>query len=78
MKLSSSLNVALAAALWSTAGAESVVTPDPCAVLASRKWVKPAEARACFASYKVDPVVKENVRLLAGRDPNLRRLCSSR
>ena len=34
---------------------------DPCATIAGKKWVSPSEVRACFTSFKVDPVEKENV-----------------
>ena len=34
---------------------------DPCAVIASQKWVAPSDVRACFTSFEVDPVEKANV-----------------
>jgi len=45
-------------ALLAVAG-ESV--NDPCAAIAGKKWVHPAEARACLTAFPVDPVVKANV-----------------
>jgi hypothetical protein len=36
---------------------------DPCAKISGKKWVAPADVRACFASFKVDPVEKTNVRV---------------
>ncbi|KAK7472784.1 hypothetical protein VKT23_000891 [Stygiomarasmius scandens] len=44
-------------ALLAVAG-ESV--NDPCAAIAGKKWVHPAEARACLTAFPVDPVVKAN------------------
>ena len=35
---------------------------DPCAAIAGQKWVSPAAVRACFTSFKVEPVIKANVR----------------
>ncbi|PPQ63478.1 hypothetical protein CVT24_005135 [Panaeolus cyanescens] len=35
--------------------------PDPCADIAGKKWVTPAQVRACFTSFPVDPKVKANV-----------------
>ena len=35
--------------------------PDPCAAIAGKEWVAPSDVRACFTSFKVDPVEKENV-----------------
>jgi len=37
---------------------------DPCAKVGGQKWVSPSDLRACFTSVPVDPVLKENVRLL--------------
>ena len=74
MKLSSFLKLALAATSWSIRAVESAAVADPCAGLAGRKWVNPAEVRACFASYKVDPAVKENVGIPTFFYPNLWRL----
>lgn len=34
---------------------------DPCAAIAGQKWVAPADVRACFTSFKVDPVEQANV-----------------
>ncbi|KAJ7078820.1 hypothetical protein C8R43DRAFT_910264 [Mycena crocata] len=34
---------------------------DPCAVIGGQKWVAPKDVRACFSSFKVDPVVKSNI-----------------
>jgi hypothetical protein len=38
---------------------------DPCAVIGGKKWVAPADVRACFSSFKVDPAIKSNVRALS-------------
>ncbi|KAF7360569.1 Peptidase S41 family protein ustP [Mycena venus] len=35
--------------------------PDPCAVIGGQKWVAPADVRACFSSFKVDPAIKSNI-----------------
>ena len=34
---------------------------DPCTEIAGKKWVAPADVRACFTSFEVDPVIKSNV-----------------
>lgn len=34
---------------------------DPCAAIAGQKWVAPADVRACFTSFEVDPVEKANI-----------------
>ena len=34
---------------------------DPCSAIAGQEWVAPADVRACFTSFKVDPEVKANV-----------------
>ncbi|KAJ7314970.1 hypothetical protein DFH08DRAFT_894316 [Mycena albidolilacea] len=34
---------------------------DPCAVIGGKKWVAPADVRACFSSFKVDPAIKSNI-----------------
>ncbi|KAJ6588635.1 hypothetical protein B0H19DRAFT_1100376 [Mycena capillaripes] len=34
---------------------------DPCAVIGGKKWVAPSDVRACFSSFKVDPVIKSNI-----------------
>ncbi|KAI0343270.1 hypothetical protein BDW22DRAFT_1413290 [Trametopsis cervina] len=34
---------------------------DPCAAIAGQKWVAPSAVRACFTSFKVDPVIKANL-----------------
>jgi len=34
---------------------------DPCAVIGGKKWVDPADVRACYRSFEVDPVLKANV-----------------
>ncbi|KAF5370878.1 hypothetical protein D9758_002013 [Tetrapyrgos nigripes] len=38
----------------------AVARGDPCAYIAGKKWVSPAEARACLNAFPVDPLVKEN------------------
>ncbi|KAI0792260.1 hypothetical protein C8Q75DRAFT_792008 [Abortiporus biennis] len=46
------------------ADAPSILTErasDPCAAIAGQKWVAPKDVRACFTSFKVDPVVKANI-----------------
>ncbi|KAJ7938885.1 hypothetical protein B0H13DRAFT_1587297, partial [Mycena leptocephala] len=35
---------------------------DPCAVIGGKEWLTPADVRACFSSFKVDPAIKSNVR----------------
>lgn len=37
-------------------------TNDPCAKIGGQKWVSPEDLRACYTSFAVDPVIKENVR----------------
>ena len=34
---------------------------DPCAAISGKKWVAPSDVRACFTSFKVDPVEQANV-----------------
>ncbi|KAF8198537.1 hypothetical protein BJ912DRAFT_1074631 [Pholiota molesta] len=34
---------------------------DPCAAIGGQRWVAPSAVRACFASIKVDPVIKNNI-----------------
>ena len=34
---------------------------DPCAAISGKKWVAPSDVRACFTSFKVDKVEKDNV-----------------
>jgi len=36
---------------------------DPCAVIGGQKWVSPKDVRACYTSFKVDPIIKDNVRV---------------
>jgi len=35
---------------------------DPCVAIAGQKWVAPRDVRACYASFRVDPAIKTNVR----------------
>ncbi|KAJ6503566.1 hypothetical protein C8R45DRAFT_1060385 [Mycena sanguinolenta] len=35
--------------------------PDPCAVIGGKTWVAPADVRACFSSFQVDPAIKSNI-----------------
>jgi hypothetical protein len=35
---------------------------DPCAAISGQQWVAPADVRACFTSFSVDPAEKVNVR----------------
>lgn len=44
----------------------TVPVRDPCAKIAGKKWVLPAEARACLTAFPVDPVIKSNVSTLMG------------
>lgn len=55
--LSSALS-ALGASVDNTLVVKAV---DPCAAIAGQKWVAPKDVRACFTSFKVDPVIKANV-----------------
>ncbi|KAF9647657.1 hypothetical protein BDM02DRAFT_3097792 [Thelephora ganbajun] len=34
---------------------------DPCATIAGQKWAAPSDVRACFTSFRVDPVEKANI-----------------
>ncbi|KAJ7064956.1 hypothetical protein C8F01DRAFT_1128917 [Mycena amicta] len=34
---------------------------DPCATIGGKKWVSPSEVRACFSSFKLQPVIKNNI-----------------
>ncbi|KAJ7888242.1 hypothetical protein B0H13DRAFT_2533563, partial [Mycena leptocephala] len=34
---------------------------DPCAIIGGKKWVAPADVRACFSSFKIDPAIKSNI-----------------
>ncbi len=52
--------VAAAAAASLTAVERAI---DPCAEIGGQKWVAPSALRACFTSVKVDPTIKENVRI---------------
>ncbi|KAJ3895302.1 hypothetical protein GG344DRAFT_39083 [Lentinula edodes] len=36
-------------------------TNDPCAKIGGQKWVSPEDLRACYTSFAVDPVIKENI-----------------
>jgi len=36
---------------------------DPCAAIGEQKWASPKAVRACYTSFKVDPVIKDNVRV---------------
>ncbi|KAI0700773.1 hypothetical protein BC835DRAFT_1265868 [Cytidiella melzeri] len=51
------------AALTVLSNAELLVNraSDPCAAIAGQKWVAPQDVRACFTSFKVDPVIKANI-----------------
>lgn len=42
-------------------GVKYLQPPDPCAAIAGQEWVAPSDVRACFTSFQVDPVEKENV-----------------
>ena len=61
--------VSLVALLFSLSALPSLSLPttenlrasDPCAAIAGQKWVAPADVRACFTSFQVDPVEKANV-----------------
>ena len=35
--------------------------PDPCALIAGKRWVLPSEARRCLGSFPLSPEVKSNV-----------------
>ncbi|KAK7044505.1 peptidase S41 family protein ustP [Favolaschia claudopus] len=35
--------------------------PDPCAAIGGKKWVAPADVRACYSSFKVDAAIKSNI-----------------
>ncbi|KAF9481525.1 hypothetical protein BDN70DRAFT_876169 [Pholiota conissans] len=49
-------------ACWATvAGAYTIPFPDPCEIIAGKLWVLPREARACMASFPLDPLIKANV-----------------
>jgi len=34
---------------------------DACATIGGKKWADPADVRACYRSFEVDPVLKANV-----------------
>ena len=34
---------------------------DPCAEIGRKEWATPAEVRACYKSYPLDPIIKSNV-----------------
>ncbi|KAJ7501967.1 hypothetical protein B0H11DRAFT_2171208 [Mycena galericulata] len=38
-----------------------IMGADPCAIIGGKKWVAPADLRACFSSFKVDPAIKSNI-----------------
>ena len=42
----------------------SRIPVDLCTSIAGQKWVAPKDVRACFQSFKVDPKLKGNVRLM--------------
>ncbi|KAJ6459724.1 hypothetical protein C8R47DRAFT_1243393 [Mycena vitilis] len=51
-----------ACGVFSTYAAEQEkVKNDPCAVIGGKKWAAPSEVRACFSSFKVDPIIKSNI-----------------
>jgi hypothetical protein len=50
--------VALALVLASGVAA----APDPCTKIGGKKWVAPADVRACYKSYKLDDTIRNNVR----------------
>jgi len=48
-----------------TIGLAQELTPsDPCAEIGGKKWASPAEVRACYQSYPLDPIIKTNVSIL--------------
>ncbi|KAI0714792.1 hypothetical protein C8Q76DRAFT_728141 [Earliella scabrosa] len=51
----------LAAVSYANANTVDARAADPCAAIGGKKWVSPAEVRACFTSFPVDPVVKANI-----------------
>ena len=51
--------VALALALASGTAA----APDACAKIGGKKWVAPADVRACYKAFRLDNTIKDNVRL---------------
>ena len=52
------LSLAVCLAIESS-GANPV--PDPCAIIAGKKWVLPKEARDCMSSFPLDKSIKTNV-----------------
>ncbi|KAJ7784767.1 hypothetical protein B0H16DRAFT_1402826 [Mycena metata] len=40
---------------------------DPCAVIGGKKWVAPADVRACFSSFKVNQTIKSNILDVVGK-----------
>ncbi|KAF9049822.1 hypothetical protein BJ165DRAFT_1454055 [Panaeolus papilionaceus] len=54
------LTSALTVALFVVNAASNPI-PDPCASIAGKKWVTPAQVRACITSFPLDPKVKANV-----------------
>ncbi|KAF5322155.1 hypothetical protein D9619_001894 [Psilocybe cf. subviscida] len=57
----SSLGLCVVASLAGRVLSGVAPVPDPCAAIATRKWVAPIEARACLSYFPVDPVVKANI-----------------
>ncbi|KAJ7511260.1 hypothetical protein B0H11DRAFT_2152160 [Mycena galericulata] len=37
------------------------VFADPCAIIGGTEWAAPADVRACFSSFNVDPAIKSNI-----------------
>ncbi|KAI0754235.1 hypothetical protein C8Q80DRAFT_1265903 [Daedaleopsis nitida] len=51
----------LAAVAVANANTVNVRADDPCAAIGNKKWVAPADVRACFKSFPVDPAIKSNI-----------------
>jgi len=47
--------------VFTTACLATTIPIDPCAAIASKKWILPREARACMSATPVDPRLKANV-----------------
>ncbi|KAF5321011.1 hypothetical protein D9619_001895 [Psilocybe cf. subviscida] len=61
MVILSPVGLCIAASIVERVIASVAQRPDPCAAIATRKWVAPIEARACLSYFPVDPVVKANI-----------------
>ncbi|KAL1690516.1 hypothetical protein GGG16DRAFT_125621 [Schizophyllum commune] len=51
----------LSASIVALAVASAAVAQDPCATIAGKKWVAPADVRACYTSFALNTTHKDNI-----------------